>query len=455
MMKYFFTLALLVTLSCCAFQSLRAQTPEWVEQNQDKRFPPEQFWIGISSAVGPNAEEKAKEAAIKQIAAQFKTTVKAKTTVTKREELDRTNSSLTQNLDEKIENLIENVELTGVRIVETHKQGIRVFALAVLNKEDFLRPLRRELQAYQATLTDRLSTAESFAGKDVSTAINAYLEVLNTLDEAEPKREFFNRISGEVFEFSQAVQPSAIESAMRNMLADIRLAIVSGNNQTGTLGRAFGQPLVVKATTKNGLPLRGLPIVFTAGETELGKVVTDYDGIASLSPITQADGVQGGRGKIVASLELKQLSSRLRNEVRQNTSVSFDFVLKATSFACELDLNAIHDERSRSVIEQKLSDALSKNAAVLKRGAPLIAKAIVSARQEAAAQGFSGEVIVKEVTLTLQFQRRSGDVLSSVSFSAKGIGKDSESAIANALSQIRFSPARLAEPIAQAQSALE
>lgn len=453
MMHRIFTLVLLATLSACTSKNIIAQTPEWVERNQDKRFPPELFWIGVSSAVGPNAEEKAKEAAVKQIAAQFKTTVRAKTTFTKREETEGASSTFSQSMDEKIENLIENVELSGARIVETHKQGIRVFALAVLSKDDFLRPLRRELQAYQTSLAERLSAAESFAGKDVSTAMNAYLEVLNTLDEAEPKREFFNRISGEVFEFSKTVQPSAVESAMRNMLADVRLTMISGNNQKGDLGRAFAQPLVVKATTQTGTPLRGLPIVFTTGETELGKVVTDNGGIASFSPITQADGVQGGKGRIIASLELKQLSPRLRNEVRQNTSVSFDFTLNASNFVCELDLSEIDDERARRTLEQKLSDALSKNGTTLKSGSPLIAKAFVSTREAASVQGMSGEVIVKDVTLTLQFQRRGGDVLSSTSFTAKGLGKDDESAVAKALSEIRISPARLAEPIAKAQSA--
>ncbi|MFQ3598040.1 MAG: hypothetical protein SNJ55_07600 [Chloroherpetonaceae bacterium] len=454
-MNRIFILVLLATLSACSSHTITAQTPEWVERNQDKRFPPDRFWIGVSSAVGSNAEEKAKEAAIKQIAAQFKTTVRAKTTFTKREETEGATSTFTQSLDEKIDNLIDNVELTGARIVETHKQGIRVFALAVLSKEDFLRPLRRDLQAYQTSLAERLSTAESFAGKDVSTAMNAYLDVLNTLDEAEPKREFFNRISGEVFEFSKAVQPSAVESAMRSTLADVRLMMVSGNNQTGNLGRAFAQPLVVKVSTKSGAPLRGLPIVFTAGETELGKVITDNEGVASFSPVAQADGVQGGKGKIIASIELRQLSPRLRSEVRQNASVSFDFTLNASSFACELDLSEIDDERARRAIEQKLSDALSKNGATLKSGSPLIAKAVVSAREAASVQGMSGEVIVKDVTLTLQFQRRGGGVLSSTSFTAKGLGKDAESAVAKALSEIRISPARLAEPIAKAQSAQE
>lgn len=454
-MMRIFILVFLATLSACTSKNITAQTPEWVERNQDNRFPPDRFWIGVSSAVGPNAEEKAKESAIKQIAAQFKTTVKAKTTFTKREETEGANSSFTQSLDEKIENLIENVELTGARIVETHKQGIRVFALAALNKEDFLRPLRRELQAYQTSLTQRLTSAESLAGKDISTATNAYLEVLNTLDEAEPKREFFNRISGESFEFSKAVQPSAVESAMRNMLADVRLTMLSGNNQTGDLGKAFAQPLIVKVATQSGTPLRGLPIVFTAGETELGTVVTDNEGVASLSPITQADGVQGGKGKIVAAIELRQLSPRLRSEVRKAASVSFDFALNASSFTCELDLSEIDDDRARRTINQKLSDALSKNGATLKSGSPLIAKVVVSSREAASVQGMSGEVIVKEVTLTLQFQRRGGGILSATSFTAKGLGKDAESAVAKALSEIRISPARLAEPIAKAQSAQE
>jgi len=454
-MKRIFVLALLATLVAGTVKSLMAQTPEWVERSQDKRFPPEQFWVGISSAVGPNAEEEAKAAAIKQIAAQLKTIVKARTTLTRREETAGTSSSLTQSLEEKIDNVIENIELTGARIVETHKQGIRIYALAVLNKADFLKPLRHELQAYQTSLAERLSTAESFASKDLVTAINAYLEVMSTLEEAEPKREFYNRISGEIFEFSKEIQPSAIESAMRSMLADVRLSIVSGNHQKGDLGQAFAQPLVVKATTKSGTPLRGLPIVFSAGETELGKVVTDNDGLATFNAMAQPDGVQGGKGKIIASLELKPLSPRMRNEVRQNTSVAFDFTLNIKPFVCELDLSEIDDNEARRALEQKLADALAKNGVILKSGAPMIAKAVVSARSMASVQGMSGELTVQDVTLTLHFQRRDGGIVSSAAFTAKGLGKDVESATAKALSEMRILPARLAEPIAKAQHTLK
>ncbi|MCS6988544.1 MAG: LPP20 family lipoprotein [Chloroherpetonaceae bacterium] len=454
-MKRITILLLFATLSACSSQRLAAQTPEWVERNADKRFPPDRYWIGISSAVGNDAEEKAKESAIKQIAAQFKTLVKAKTTFTKREEIEGGASKLSETYEEKINNYIENVELTGARIVETHKQGIRVFALAALEKEAFLRPLRRELQAYQKSLSERLKTAESFASSDLSSAINAYLEVLNALEEAEPKREFFNRVSGEVFEFSNDVQPAAVEAAMRKALSEARLTMVSGNNQKGELGKAFAQPLVVKATNKSGAALRGLPIVFVAGETELGKAITNDEGVASFSPVAQADGVQGGKGKIVAALEMKNLSPRMRDEVRQNASVTFEFALDASSFLCELDLSEIEDERARRSLEQKLADALAKNGATLKRGAPLIAKAVVVAREAASVQGMSGEVVVQDVTLTLQFQRRGGSALSSVSFAAKGLGKDKESAIAKALSDIRISPSRFAEPIAKARSATE
>lgn len=454
-MNRIFALLFLTIVSACASQRLAGQTPEWVERHQDKRFPPDKFWIGISSAVGNDAEEKAKQAAIKQIAAQFKTIVKAKTTFAKREESEGANSKFTEVFEERIDNYIENVELTGARVVETHKQGIRVFALAVLNKEEFLRPLRRELQAYQTALSERLKSAQSLANADLSRAINAYLEALNALDEAEPKREFFNRISGEVFEFSKDVQPAAIEAAMRDALSEARLTMVSGNGQKGELGKAFAQPLVVRATTKRGTALRGLTIVFAAGETELGKAITDENGVASFSAIAQPDGVQGGKGVIVAALDMKGLSPRMRNEARQNASVSFEFSLNARSFACELDLSEIDDERARRSLEQKLSDALAKNGATIKSGAPLIVKASVSARDIGSVQGMSGEVVAQDVTLTLQFLSRRGGALSSASFANKGLGKDKDSAIAKALIEMRVSPSRLAEPIAKAQSATE
>lgn len=443
---------LFIALSACLSIPAIAQTPEWVEKNQDKRYPPDRYWLGISSAVGAGAEEKAKESAKKEIAAQFKTIVKAKTIFSKKEENEGEKSTFAQSLNEKIETLIENVELTGVQVAEIHKQGIRVFALAVLNKAEFLRPLREELNSYQTKVREKLKTAESFSAKDFSTAVNAFLEALHLIDEAETKREFFNRISGETFIFSDKVQSQQIESALRTALGDVQLEIVSGNGQSGELGKAFKQPLVVKATSKSGSPLRGLSLVFSVEETPLGKVITDNDGVAFFSPIAQADGVTGGKGKITAAIELKQLSTQLRNELRQNTTVTFEFSLPLSVFECELDLSAIDSERAKQSLEQKIVSALTKNGAVLKGNAALIAKASIDTSESTAVQGMNGQMLVKDITLTLQFQKRDGSIVSSVSFSSTGLGKDNDSAIDKGLSEMRISSSKLAEPIAKARS---
>jgi uncharacterized protein (TIGR03437 family) len=60
------------------------------------------------------------------------------------------------------------------------------------------------------------------------------------------------------------------------------LSIVSGNNQTGTIGTTFGQKLVVKITGADGNPFAGAAVTFAVAS-----------GSASASPTTATSGIDG------------------------------------------------------------------------------------------------------------------------------------------------------------------
>lgn len=101
------------------------------------------------------------------------------------------------------------------------------------------------------------------------------------------------------------------------------IAIVSGNNQTSPVGKAYGQPLAVKVTDQNNLPLGGTPIAFfapTSGASvafsnnhTYDSAQTNADGIAVSSTLKAND--TAGRFSVVAgSIQTSaQVSFSLQN----------------------------------------------------------------------------------------------------------------------------------------------
>jgi hypothetical protein len=452
-MKRLLVLLSLVLLSSCASTPPVSAQPEWVSKRQDARYSPDLYWIGVSSAVGSNADQKAAEAAKKEIAAQFKVRVNATTTFIKTENTNGKNSEFSQSLTEKIQNIVENVELTGVQIAETHKEGIRVHALAVLNKEEFWRPRRDELKAYRARAAEKSKSASSFAATDIGTALNAYLETLDLIDEMTPKAEFYNMLAPDKFVLPNELQPESIEKEMRATLGEIRVKAASGNGQTDEVGKTLDKPLVVRAETKTGTPLRGLPVLFTVGETELAKIKTDEKGEASYSFVVNADGASGTKGQVFAGVDMTKLSPNMQKELRANTTAAFAYTIKTVPFVCALQIDGIDDGSAEQTLKKKLSDALQKNGATFKGGAAMIVKASVSSSGTSSVQGMNGEILIREILTNVSFQTKSGDALSSFTISTKSIGKTEDEAVSKAMSELKIPSAKLAESIGKAKSA--
>jgi LPXTG-motif cell wall-anchored protein len=108
------------------------------------------------------------------------------------------------------------------------------------------------------------------------------------------------------------------------------IAIVSGNNQTSPVGQAYDQPLAVRVTDQNNLPLGGIPIAFFAPASgasvafsnnhNYDSAQTNADGIAVSSTLTAND--TAGKFSVVAgSIQTSaQVSFSLQNALPSVTT---------------------------------------------------------------------------------------------------------------------------------------
>lgn len=447
------------TLLCCTVASLAVAQPQpsWVTTGKHPKYPQDLYWVGIGQGMGARALDEAKSKAKAEIAKQFKVTVSSKTKLVQTEKIVGNSALMTSDLEDRIETQVDKMPLTGLEIAETFESKVtgKAFALAVLNREEFTNTLKTELDAEIAKIREKIASGASLSEKgDIGSAVNAYMEALAIAEEVGPKVVFFN-IVAKGYALPEDVRPEFIESQVRDELSMISLKKVSGDNQKGRIGENLPAPLVVQALSK-GQPIRGVPITFKAGDDIVETVITGEDGMARLEYVVQAVGIKGNKGRVTATIDLSRLSAALRSELRNITTLPFDFTIEGIgSFACDVEMsdNDITDSQN-AMLAKMMVQALEKNGVTVKRNAPIVARGAFTAREAGTVQSLNGQMVLQDITFEVFFiNRNTQSVLSSVSINVKGLGRDSEDALQKGLNSLRLPPAKLSEAIGKARLA--
>ncbi|MCS7013050.1 MAG: LPP20 family lipoprotein [Chloroherpetonaceae bacterium] len=447
-----------ITLLCFAAGTAFAQPqPAWVTTGKHPKYPQDLYWIGVGQGMGARALDEAKSKAKAEIAKQFKVTVSSKTKLVQTEKIVGNSALMTSDLEDRIETQVDKMTLTGLEIAETFESKVtgKAFALAVLNREEFTNTLKTELEAEIAKIREKIASGASLSEKgDIGSAVNAYMEALALAEDVGPKVVFFN-IVAKGYALPEDVRPEFIESQVRDELSMISLKKVSGDNQRGKIGENLPMPFVVQALSK-GQPIRGVPITFKAGDEIVETVITGEDGMAKLEYVVQAVGIKGNKGKVTATIDLSRLSASLRSELRNITTLPFDFTVEGIgSFACDVEMadNDITDGQN-AMLAKMMVQALEKNGVTVKRNAPIVARGSFTAREAGTVQSLNGQMVLQDITFEVFFiNRNTQSVLSSVSVNVKGLGRDSEDALQKGLNSLRLPPAKLSEAIGKARLA--
>ncbi len=451
-MKIAVSLVLFFAASCA---SVAQAPPAWVTTGKSLRHPQEQYWIGTGFATGAGAINEAKVKAKAAIASQFKVTVSSKMTLVQTEKIVGKSSLMTSDMESRAESMVEAMELSGVEIAETFVSKVdgRTYALAVLEKEGFINTLQTELDKLVGRARQKMTDAAALSAKgDIGTAVNAYMEALDAIEEAGPKAVFFNLVA-KGYSLPEDVLPETIESQMRDELSAITLKKISGDGQKGQYGAGLEQPLVVEALS-NGNPIRGVPITFKVGETVLEKVITDEAGLAKHNFIVVKEGVRGNKGKALATVDLSKLSSKLRGELRNITTIEFDFTVDGGSaFACDVDVESDEAPDKNIYLGKLLVKALEQSGATVQRDAAVMAKGSLSVSDGGTVNGLDGQRVLQNVTLDIFFVNRANkSVLSSMSVSAKGLGRDAYEGLQKGINALKIPPKELSEAISKART---
>ncbi len=438
----------------------QAQLPEWARTGKSNRYPEEMYWVSVASALGSDGLEKAKAQARVGIASQIKVTVSSKMKYVRSEKIIGDVSNYSDDMTSETQSVVEKMEFADLTFPETFLNAVdtRTYVMAVLDKEQFFDRLRRDIEGPVAGLQKKLENARAQAkAADLGEAVNTFATIMGEVPDLYPKIFFYNSIAPSAYSLPDELIYDNLEYELSKILANVTLTIQGGNNQTVALGKAFPQPLSVKAmTTIDGKPtsLKGLTISYRTGADEKETALTNEQSVASLTPVVSPDLVTDGTsGTLVAFVDIPRMSARLKSKVEQNTTVTFAFTVAASRFTVKVTVaGAGPDPAQFELVKRVIKDLEKNNVRANQQQSRYEFHLVVTASEGQTVSGMGGNLYSQVVQVTGMLKDGStGTVLGTISTSATGMDKDKDRALEKGIGALRFSSKDLASIVARAR----
>jgi hypothetical protein len=441
-------------------EAAHSQLPDWAMTGRSNRYPLELYWVGVGSGMGTGGLEAAKSQARVAIASQIKVAVSSRMKYVQSEAIVGDVSNYSTDITSETQSVVEKMEFADLTFPETYVNPVdtKAYAFAVLEKEQFFERLRREIDLPAKELEQKLEHArEQASAADLGEAVNTFASIMGDVPDLYPKIFFYNSIAPEAYVLRSELVYDNLEAELGKILGNVSLSIEGGNNQTVALGKAFPQPLAVRATTViDGKPtlLQRLTISYRTGESEKETAVTNDQGIASISPIASPDLTSdGSSGKLTAYVDIPRMSPRLKAKVERNTSVAFAFTASGAQFTVKVTVaGAGPDAAQFDLVNRVIKELEKNNVRANQQQSRYELHLVITSSEGQTVAGMGGNLYTQKVQVSGMLKDGStGTIVGTLTASAVGMDKDKTRAVEKGIAGLQFSSKDLSSIIARAR----
>ncbi|MBS4027492.1 MAG: LPP20 family lipoprotein [Ignavibacteriales bacterium] len=458
--------SVIVSFVICIFfiGSANAQIPSWYLERKLPQYSLDEFWIGVGSAKGTDnvAMEQATNNARKDIAAQFKVSVSSRISTLQSEMRIGDKSTLSSSIENKTTSVIDAVELVGLQTVKTEqlKNENQTYVLVALEKSVFRSYLKNALDMQVERVQSVLGTANAQASRaEVNAALNSYLATQSFTEEFFPDLFFYNGIADSFYRLPVELTSEEIDGKMKAYVSGISLSVIRGNKQSGETGKNLPLPLETKAILKidgKDVPLKGVNIHYKLGNLTLEKVVTNDEGVARHTFLAQSEATSGGKGKVVAFVDIAGGGTSLRSFITKNTTCEFEFTLAQSAFLCAVEISGAGSLKIKDGLRKKIIQSLEKNGATITEDAPFLVKGTLALGNSSSTEGMGGILYTQEILLSIEIsETKTNKIMGTLSVTAKGFSKNSAEAVEKGISNIKVPSKELGEAMAKARDGVK
>ncbi|HDP68416.1 MAG TPA: hypothetical protein ENN20_07965 [Candidatus Marinimicrobia bacterium] len=428
-------------LLICFFSTLVfSQMPDWAMTNTHKKYPSSKYLLGVGIA---DDKTQAIELARADVAKQIQVNIESELEAVEQEFRQDDRHTIKSAITSRTKSVVSET-IAGIEIKEIEKKKGKYYALAVLNKANYLAGLEKEMADVSATVQQYIQSAQELASRgDLAAALEKYALAENETPDYYVKSGLYTALTGEHYQDSRAVSPAEIASAAQALISSLQIRILSGDNQRGKVGALLSEPITAEVFIADGAgqktALQKIPVTvkYAGGET-IGKFITGQHGTVSVTPVAAPGGA------IVFTPNFSEFPDRYRDKILKiNTVANYSLETGDLTVATKImDLSGKTDP----LLNRIVGHMINANGVTIDPAAPLVIRGQLVISNEKLVPSPAGTQYFIEVELPLElFNIDSGVQLAAVSGPGKGLAVGSrEQAIQRATENIRFSKSKFA-----------
>jgi len=345
------------------------EKPVWIESGKDPRFPEIAYitGVGLAQSTGNKAKdrESADANAFSQITQQIKVEVKSEKIHIATEKIEDGKVSGKLDVEETtaITEVYSIVSLQGLSIADRYydKEAKVYYSLAVLNRSTAARALEREINQLTNVCNNSISQIENLGNKYFQ-ILKVYGKALESIILIKDRKEILNvvRMIGGIEK--PIMSETEITGKIQDILLNLKMEKVSGDNQDVHLNEPVKEPLIVQLILtyrEEKIPAEGIPLKFsfTRGAGELNeKVFTDSEGKAQssvykINPTSEDQNIIEVNLDYSSLLNEKQVSFDIWKNLIEGSQRKAIFLLKIASRILEEKITLIVLKLKNSISE--------------------------------------------------------------------------------------------------------
>lgn len=427
--------------------------PNWYLEGKLNGYSPKKYFVGIGEG---KDYQKALENAGVYIASQMQISISSRleSSVSENSKNGKINSS--ESFREDIITEV-NQSLPALEIIKNENVNGTVYVFAVLNKERYLTNINFELADISLSINAFLSNARKFSRKgNISKSFEDYKLVRQLISKLNAKKTFYNSLSSSRYFDDPSLNYATIEKEIDNLINDLKIEIVSGNNQAVTNGMLLPEPVIIRLySQKYNNPILGAEILIKYSDGTLAtRGMTDSNGkyeffVYAYDDITgsKIEAVLSPKGLISPSKVKKaQVKTFISYRVQKKSPVTFGIEIFDQSGLNRLD----YLERRIAKYIIKLGNEVSETASLIIKG-----KIYEKNLNEVTGKGGTQFLITSELNLSLN-SKTTGKSFSTIILKGKGLSKkNKEDALIIASKKIKMNQRKIASLISSAEQQIK
>jgi len=316
-----------------------AQIPKWAQTNSHPKYPSSAYLLGVGIA---NEKATATELARADVAKQIQVKIESELETMEQEITADDKNKLKSEIVSRTKSVVTET-ITGIEIAATEFYKGNFYVLAALNKQRYYSSLEQQLNDIVTETDNYLNGARTLVQQgNIFNALDNYLSAQNTIPDFLAKNALYLALTGTSYPAAKSYSVAGVLNEARSLLSAINIKIISGDNQSASVGKTLSEPLIAKIlyTTPEGreMGIKWYPVIikYSGGEI-ISKIASDQEGITKANILAVPTESDNQRGKVIFTLGLSNIPEIFKNEIEKIQAVfSYNLIISEAIFSVNI-----------------------------------------------------------------------------------------------------------------------